>query len=62
MLQQHVDCLRLLDAGQGIVMLTPVERLHLKSCEECRELLRMFTRQMALLANTLARKHKDAAA
>ena len=41
----HIDSRHLYDVAQGTLTMEEEDRLHLRTCESCLELLRVFTRQ-----------------
>ncbi len=42
----HVEVRRLFDAASGAIQLNADEAEHLRACQECKEVLRSFTRQI----------------
>jgi hypothetical protein len=42
----HIETQRLFEAAEGLIQLNSEEAEHLRSCEDCREALRVFARQV----------------
>jgi hypothetical protein len=45
----HIDVLRLLDLSRDKIVLDTDEQWHLRECDECQVLLRVFVRQQRAL-------------
>jgi hypothetical protein len=61
---QHIETTRLFDLSHEALICDPKETEHLRVCEECATLLRVFVRQHRLARELMekAKKFKDEAA